>query len=381
MAENTLTNLAGDIYVAADVVSRELVGMIPASTINGGAERAALNDTVRSFVAPSAALVVNTPAMTIPEGTGQVVGNETMTLDKTYGVPIPWTGEGMKHVNNGSGYETILGAQIAQAMRALTNQMETDLAVAARAAASRAWGTATTTPFGTANDYTDGSNVLRILKENGAGGLDNQMVLNTLAGANFLGKQSAVNAAGTDSMLRQGVLLDLAGMPIRESAALGSHTAGAGTAYTSAATGFAIGTTSIPIITGSGTVLAGDIVKFAGDTNGYVVKTGVAAPGTIVIQAPGLRRALAASAVAMTITATSTDSLAFSRSAVELAVRAPAMPGGGDAAVDNMLVTDPRSGISFDVSLYKGFQKSMLNVSAVWGVKAWKPEHIALLIG
>jgi hypothetical protein len=385
MAENTLTNLAGDIYVAADVVSRELVGLIPASTINGGAERAAKDDTVRSFVSPSATVGDNTPAMTIPEGTGQVIGNKTMTLNKSRGVQIPWTGEGIKSVNNGSGFETIMGDQIAQAMRAIVNEMEVDLVTAARVGASRAWGTATTTPFGTANDYTDASNVLRILKENGASGLDNQLVINTLAGANFLGKQSAVNSAGTDSMLRQGVLLDLAGMPIRESAQLGSHTAGTAASATTDNAGYAVGATTITLASaGTGTILAGDVITFAGDTNKYVVVTGdadVSNGGTIVLQAPGLRVAMSAATKAITMIATHADNLAFARSAVEIAVRAPAMPNGGDGAVDNMMVTDPRSGISFDVSLYKGFQKSMLNVSAVWGVKVWKPEHVALLIG
>ncbi len=42
---NVLTDLAADIYVAADVVGRELVGFIPAVTINAnGSERAAKGD-------------------------------------------------------------------------------------------------------------------------------------------------------------------------------------------------------------------------------------------------------------------------------------------------------------------------------------------------
>lgn len=71
--------------------------------------------------------------------------------------------------------------------------------------------------------------------------------------------------------------------------------------YTSDATGYAIGTTSIPLITGTGTVVAGDMVTFAGDANKYPVATGIAAPGTIVLAAPGLRVALPAAATALSI--------------------------------------------------------------------------------
>jgi len=71
--------------------------------------------------------------------------------------------------------------------------------------------------------------------------------------------------------------------------------------YTSSATGFAIGTTSIQLISGTGTVAAGDMVTFAGDINQYAVTTGIAAPGTIVIAAPGLKVALPAAATALSI--------------------------------------------------------------------------------
>lgn len=85
--------------------------------------------------------------MTIPEGTDQTVDNKSLTLTKQRGVPIPWTGEDIKYTNGGSGFETIYGDQIKQAMRALTNEIEIDLATEAYANASRAFGTAGTTPL------------------------------------------------------------------------------------------------------------------------------------------------------------------------------------------------------------------------------------------
>ena len=108
---NVLTNLAADIYKAADMVGRELVGFIPSCTINGdAATRAAKGDTIRSHF--TRAVTVNSsfaPAMTVPEGTDQTVDTKTMTVDNYASVQIPWTGEDMKHVNNGAGFETVYG--------------------------------------------------------------------------------------------------------------------------------------------------------------------------------------------------------------------------------------------------------------------------------
>lgn len=380
---NTLTSLAADIYKAADIVGRELVGLVPSVTINGGAERAAKGDTVRS--AFTRAQTVNTtfaPAMTIPEGTDQVIDNKTMTLNKYASVQIPWTGEEQKHVANGIGYETVYGDQIAQAYRTIANKIELDLWAEIRVNGSRAFGTAGTTPF--ASGISELPQLRKILADNGMP-FDGQVsaVMDTTAGANLrsLTQLQKVNESGTQSLLRQGVLGELQGFMLKESGQIGVVTKGTGSGYTTSAAGFAVGTTSVPIITGTGTVLAGDVVTFAGDTNKYVVATGVAAPGTIVLAAPGLRVAIAASATAMTIGNNYTANVALHRKSVELAIRPPAEPQGGDAADDKMVVVDPWSGLAFEIASYKGYMKRMIDVRCLYDVKAWKPDAIALLLG
>jgi len=143
---------------------------------------------------------------------------------------------------------------------------------------------------------------------------------------------------------------------------------------------YAIGATAITLATGSGTVLAGDVVTFAGDTNKYVVAAGVAAPGVITLAAPGLRKALG-TGVALSITAASTRNLAFHRSAIVLAARAPALPVEGDSADDRTTVTDPRSGITFEVAMYKQYRQVRYEMSIAWGVANIKPAHTAVLLG
>lgn len=382
---NTLTSLIPELYANLDVVSRELVGFIPAVTLDAVASRAAKDATVRSFIAPASSASDVTPGLTAPDVGDQTIGNTTLTISKVRKVPIRWNGEEERSVSGaGHGATAIRGAQIQQAFRTLTNEIETDLA-ALHINASRAAGTAGTTPFATAGDYTGASLTRKILADNGAPLSDMHLVIDTTAGANLRGKQANVDAAGTDSILRQGVLLDINGMMVRESAQVVTFTKGTGASATTNTAGYAIGATTITLaVAGTGTVLAGDVITFAGDTNQYVVLTGdadVSNAGTVVLAAPGLRKALATSAVAITVVATAARNMGFSRNAIVLAQRLPALPQDGDSAVDRTVVTDPRSGLSFEISQYAQYRQMYWEVSCAWGVKAVKPEHMALLLG
>ena len=379
---NVLTDLAADIYKAADVVGRELVGFIPASTINAnGSERAAKGDTVRASFTREATAVNVSESMTIPEGTDQTVDNKTLSITNARAVQIPYTGEDVLHLNNGIGFETVYGDQIAQAMRTLTNEMEADLAEEAYTNASRAFGTAGTTPFG--SNFSEIAEIRQILVDNGMPANDGQvsLVLNTLAGTNLrqLAQLQQANTAGGTDLLRQGVLLDLQGLAVRESAQVQAHTKGTGASYLLNDASAAIGDTTIAADTGSGTILAGDVITFNGDTNKYVVNTALTG-GSLVIGATGLRTAVADNA-AITVGDSYTANVAFHRRALELAVRAPAVPEGGDMADDAMTVQDPVSGLVFEVRVYKGYRKTMIEVAASWGVKAWKSDFIATLLG
>lgn len=380
---NTLTNLIPDLHVALDVVSREMVGLIPAVTLDPSVARAAQNETVYSHVAPAASATDITPGVTPPDDGDQTIGTVSLTISKARRVPFRWNGEQTRGVNNGIGALSIQQNQIAQAIRTLVNEMEADLA-ALHATFSRAYGTAGTTPFGTAGDYTDASEVVRILKDNGAPG-DRQLVLNSAAGAKLIGKQSQSYMQGSDSMLRQGVLLDHAGMALRESGQILTSTAGTASGATTNNAGYAVGATTLTLASaGTGTIVAGDVVAFAGDTNKYVVVSGdtdVSNGGTITIAGPGLRVAMSAATKAITVVAAAARNMCFARSALILATRMPALPDGGDLAVDRTTVVDPRSGMAFEIAMYPQYRQMQYEVSAAWGVKNVKPDHTAILLG
>lgn len=380
---NVLNDLAADIYVSADTVGRELTGAASSVLINAnGSERAALNDTVRSHFTRQATLVDITPSMTIPQGTDQTVDNKTLSITKAKAVQIPWTGEDIRSVNNGSGFSTIYGDQISQAMRKLTNEIEQDLLMEAKNNASRAVGASGDNPF--AADFKLVAQARQILVDNGTP-MDNQvsMVLNTLAGTGLrnLAQLQKANEAGGSNLLRQGTLLDLQGIMLKESAGVATHVRGtANTAYdTNLGATLAVGATVIAVDTGTGTILVGDVVTFAGDTNKYVVAEPLA-DGSFTIAAPGLRQTLA-DGVDVTVLAAYTGNVAFHRNAIELVMRAPAVPDGGDQADDAMVVQDPNSGLVYEIRSYKGYRKAMFEVAATWGYKAWKPEFITSVLG
>jgi hypothetical protein len=313
-----------------------------------------------------------------------------MTISKSMMVPIRWNGEQQRSTVMTGVYNEILRNQFAQAFRTLTNLIEVDLFNAAYQNASRATGTAGTTPLATSGDISGLANVRQILDDNGAPQTDLQFVMGSALAATMRGKQDLLlrlNESGSAELLRRGSIsaLPILGFDLHNSGAVQAVTKGTGTLYaTSGST--AANSTSVVLATGSGTVLAGDVVTFAADTtNSYVVNTGVAAPGTIVIGGPG-NKSIIATGNAMTIGANYTPNVAFSRSAMQLIARLPASPIGPngesmDLADDAVTLTDPVSGLSFEVALYRQYRQMQFQVMMAWGTAAIKAQHIATLIG
>ena len=384
---NTLTNLIPTIYRALDTVSRELVGFIPAVFKNADAAQVAKGQTVTYPVTPAATAVDIVPGVTAPDNGDNVMGDATLTITKSRMVPIRWNGEEQRGVRHTGLYGSILQDQFTQAFRTLCNEIEADLGLLYKTT-SRAYGTAGTTPFGTKDDLSDFANIRKILVDNGAGLSDLRLILDTTAGTNLRSKMSnlfKVNEAGSPEMLRTGSLGTVEGLAIGESAGVAYHTKGTGANYqTNLLAGYDIGDTSIAIDTGNGTVLAGDVLSFTGDGNKYVNATALAA-GSVVLAKPGLRAALA-DGVAMTVGGSYRANMAFRKNAIHLVTRAPAMPVDAagnaiDMADDVAYVTDPVSGLVFQICLYRQYKQIKYEVGIAWGAANTKAEHTAILLG
>lgn len=376
----TISALAENIFRARDIVARELTGFIPGVLINSEAQGVSINGTVTSHRTAKPTLNTSfTPAMTIPAGDDQTIAADSLQISQVANVKIPITGETQRKLDNTAG-QPVIDDMFAQAIRVAVNAIETHVGTVLKNGASRAVGTAGTTPF--ASNHNDVNAVRKILVDNGCP-MDGQvsLVMNSAAGTNLRNLSTAykVNEAGSDALLRQGVLQDISGIMLRESAGVATHTKGTGASYQTNGAA-AVGDTAITVDTGSGTILAGDVITHADDaTNAYVVGADLAS-NVFTLNRPGLLVA-AADNKAITVGNNYTANVAFHKYAVELVMRPPAQPYGGDAAVDRMTMFDERSGLVFEVALYKGYGMVMYDITVFYQAKVWKPEFVATLRG
>jgi len=383
---NTLTGLMGIIYKALDVVSRELIGFIPAVTVDfDTAERAALNQDI-NFLAASEVTAGNTAPSTAPNPADISETANTIKITKSRSAMFALTGEELKGLEYSGSRQMLVQGKFEQAIRTLTNEMESDLATAVKVAKAGMYGTAGTPPFGTAADMTDLAQIALLLDESGTPISDRHLVLSNAAMANLRAKQANLFNSGED-LLKRGIMAELEGFYLHQSGQSRAHTKGTGSGYLVDLTaGYAAGATVIHIDTGTGTILPGDIltnVKTGRDTNKYYVSTGFAGPGDgdIVIAEPGLKVAWVNNDPLAISSDAYIGNYAFHRGAVWFAVRPAALPEGGDAATDAFIIADPVTGLPFEVRVYPQYRRVVYEIAAAWGAEAVKGEHIAVLLG
>lgn len=380
---NTLTGLTGIIYKALDTISRELVGFIPAVSLDTDvAERTAVGQSIKYLAASPVTASSISPAAYGPTAADISEAAGTVTISKSYSASFHLTGEEMMGLENSSSKQMLMKGKFAQAMRTIVNMIEADLFTAAKEGASRAYGAAGTTPFGTAADLSALAGVAKILDDNGAPITDRHLVLNTTALSNLRGYQANLFNSGSD-LLKRGILAELLGFYLHSSGKITTHTKGTGSAYAINYTpGYAAGSTAITVDSGSGTILAGDVItndKTGVDSAKYIVGSALAS-NVVTLNKPG-NLVTWSDNDPLTVGNSYLGSFAFDRNAIWLAVRPPAIPSEGDLATDSMIVQDPVSGLPFEIRIYPQYRRVAFEVAAAWGCAAVKSEHIATLLG
>lgn len=374
---NTLTNVLPVLTSAAQVVSREAVGYLRAIDLRGSAEPVSVGQTLNIPRNPTMASTTYAPSLS-PSLTDRTITGLQLTLSTAKECAWHITAEQARGMDNGnSNAMSDFTRQAQQAFRTLGNEVETYIAGLARQGASRAAGTAGTTPF--ASNLTAASTVAQILNENGAPMQGRSLVCSAAAYANLQAQFANVSTTRDDASFSAGEIPGISGLLPRLSPGLAAVTKGTGASYvTSGST--AVGVTDVALVTGTGTVLAGDVVTFAADsTNKYVVNTGVAAPGTITLGRPGARVVIA-TANALTVGNTYTANTALTRDSILCVVRPPAQPVGSQHVMTETVIDDV-SGIPFGVTSIIGDGVVYYSVRIVYGGIVVEPAHIATLMG
>ena len=381
-----ISALTNDIYVSADIVGRELNGFIPSVTMNAESSQASKGDTIKAAFTQAASAADIVERMDMQEADNSLtVDSKSLTLNKARRVQIPLGGEDTRQLQNTGQYASVYGDLITQAMRTLANEIEVEIATALKNGAGTATGTAGTTPFAVGSNESGVEELLtarRFLVDQGMPTNDVAAVLNTTAGANIRSNLKLLDHSfsNSGSLREQGILIPIAGINLRESGNISAHTSSGASSYAINATE-AAGQTTLTVDGGSTDHVAGDVITIASDTSGagYVINAHTS-DTEIVINSPGLLDG-ALDGNAITTAATYLPNFVFHRNAVELAMRAPAMPLGGDMASESITVQDPHSGLVFQVSTYRGYHKSLIEVTAVFGVKVWKGEFVHTILG
>lgn len=380
---NTLTAVAPVLYSAAKEVANEPYGMLDAINLDFDDKGVAKGDTVYVPAMPTTSAADFTPSNTSSTGTSSTPTTTAVTITQSRKVSSHLTGEQIRSLENGDPNRMEWARQwAAQAMRTLRNEAESDAWDAALAGASRAYGTAGTTPF--ASDLSALTNVRKILKDNGAPMSDLQFVGDTAAELNLLnlGIVQQAYQAGNAEQLRSGNLDRHFGFNLRASAQVSTHTAGTNSGGTTDNAGYSIGDTTLTLASaGTGTILASDVITFAGDTNKYVVGTGdadVSDGGTVVLNAPGLRTALSAATKAITTTATYTGNLAFERSAIVGITRPPLIPA--NPTIQQMPISD-QYGNTYLMLQIAQYGQITWEIHLAWGFKTVNGEFSAIVLG
>lgn len=384
---NVFTALAPTLFSAAQEVSQEPVAALNSVNMDFDDKGVAIGDTVTVPLAPAASTSNYTPAMTTTAGSDKTADSIGVTID--YNKHTSWnlTGEQQRSLQNAESDKEWVRQLVAQGMRAIRNEAEGYLCTAIYKGASRATGTAGTTPFSADIDAL--VDLRKILRDNGAPMSDMSLLLDTNASSNAmkLAILQQADQAGSAEERRSGNMQRQFGFAIKESAGVASHTKGTATGMDCTAVE-PVGETTIACDgSDAGTILAGDIVTrgneggSTADTNKYVVYSGSTltgnASGNMILNRPGIRLATTATDE-WTIGANYTANVAFERSSVVGVMRPPIIPDS--PLMDKMLITDDK-GLTYLLVQIVGDGMLTWRLHLAYGFQVVQPEHVAILLG
>lgn len=379
---NTLTNLQPTLYSVAQKVSAEPFGIIAGINTNFDDKGVAIGDKVTVPVAPVRAAVPYSPSMNLNNGNAgadATAGKVDVEITDNLQTSFYLDGEQEKSLQNGGTDQEWFRQLIDQSMRTLRNEADAAAYAAIKVGASKAIGTAGSTPFATGVDELADMN--NLLYGQGAPMVDAQFVMSAAARVKFMktGVYQYANVNGSDADRKAGILSREFGFSLRESAGITKHTQGIiSLGYEVNDNTLAVGATTIDPKTGEGAVAAGSVFTVGSDPELYVMNTKITAnTDPIYINRPGLANTVAAGDD-LGFVGDYTPCLAFERSAVVGVFRPPYIPA--NANIEQVLVSD-QFGMTYLLCRVIGDGVVTWRLHLAFGIKVVQPEHVALLLG
>lgn len=362
----SLESLYPTIQVAFAEALKGHAGFVGHVATDGNlAERVAKGQKVLWMAATAGQAGDAVPGANGPRTQAMDVNDNYMEIEKVRNVPITITGDHYKGMA-GNIYPLIKGA-ITDAVRKLVDEADDLLAKKVLEGASR-------------QAYLDFSQISafpEITKVYGSNKIQPadkaEVVLNSDALLALQSTEHYNNASkyGTDELIRKGRLADIHGYKIGSKPVLPALDITPVSGYTLDGD-HAAGATQLNVLGGTGEIKAGAFISIIlGETeqiHAGVVKTSLTGSGILELNAPGLE-ADVPGGKSLNILSNPVKGVAYMPDFVRFIVRPPAVPDGGDSAIESQLFKDPVSGLVIEVARYKQYLQETLDVRIAYGAK------------
>ena len=377
---NTITNILPKILARGLLALREQAVMPRLVNLDYSNESAQKGDTIDVPIPSSLTVSDTVPSNVLEAPADSAPTKVQISLNNWKKVNFHLTDKQLVDIDKN---EHFIPMQMSEAVRALSNQINLTVLQEFKGVYGFV-GTAGTTPFG--SNVTDATNARKVLNQQLCPRDNRRMVLDFDAEANALAlaEFQRVNESGDIGVKREGEIGRKFGFDIFTDDQIVTHTAGgSGTPLVNGA--LAVGDTSVAIDGMSGTsgFVVGDVVTFAGHTQTYAITVApTASSGAQTVTVIPAIKEIVADNASVTKKASHTVNLAFHRDAFALAMRPLTSETAGDAYGNNIVsMTDPVTGLSMRLEVYRQYKQVVYELDALWGVKLIRPEYAVRIAG
>jgi hypothetical protein len=377
-AENVLSTFTMNFVRGLAMGERNELGCLEAITLDTSEKQVSTNDYIVAEVLPDAVVSDSKPSM-YSNNAAAATTAEKISCQFSTSRQTGWdmsSDEEQARINNGT-FPGFIEGKTKKAAFALESEIEGVAYLGLLKGASNAIGTAAASVFATS---TDGIGDLKkeFIDDNCMAD-DRSVVMDStdyIAISKLLSVVGA-NFAGGPDQYRSGNLAAIYGFQPRISSAVAAvSTVGSGYYINNASC--ALKDTTVALKSGTGTIPAGMYFTVNGDTRKYIAHTALSA-NSLTINRPGAKVAWADSA-AVTVGNSFTPVLGLNRSAFTMFLRPPIGCNGQNQNVEETLIQDPRTGITYMLRREVGIAKVQYSLHIAYTFIANDPKSIKILL-